>query len=208
MTRPEATYQPIKLNLPKEDVAEIIRREYQDIINGRGYSLTNKREVDRIIRTAARWLTDYNLRPSLLISGRIGNGKTTLLRAIHRTLQRCGEVSSRAFVATDLVYYIQEKPHIYQQMLDDTFKYLLLDDVGEESLEFKMYGNSELPVVRMINGRYLTMMPMIITTNLSDVAERPNGVKVNEFEIKYGERIADRMKEMFNRIYIDKTSYR
>jgi len=63
----------------------------------------------------------------------------------------------------------------------------------------KAWGNEISPVMDLIYSRYDTLRPTIITSNLS----------LAEMRKFYGERVGDRMQEMFNGIEFAQTlSYR
>jgi DNA replication protein DnaC len=75
---------------------------------------------------------------------------------------------------------------------------LAIDDVGTEPSVVKVWGNEISPFVDTIYYRYDRQKFTIMTSNLSaeDLAD------------KYGERIADRFTEMFDRIAFENYSYR
>lgn len=76
---------------------------------------------------------------------------------------------------------------------------LFIDDVGTEQVEINNFGTKELPIYEIFNRRYLDRrFLMFITTNL----------KPSQMEERYGDRVRDRIKEMFNVIQIKGESRR
>ena len=79
-----------------------------------------------------------------------------------------------------------------------TQELLFIDDVGTEPASVKSWGNEFSPVTELIYARYDRQLFTIATSNLAD----------EEFGDRYGERIADRMEEMFERLHYSQKSYR
>ena len=75
---------------------------------------------------------------------------------------------------------------------------LAIDDVGTEPSVVKVWGNEISPFVDTIYYRYDRQLFTIMTSNLN----------VEDLANKYGERIADRFTEMFDRIPFINHSYR
>lgn len=79
-----------------------------------------------------------------------------------------------------------------------TRHYLAIDDLGTEPVTVNLFGNRIMPLTDILLTRYNSMLPTIITTNLSDQALAET----------YGARIADRLNEVADKIYFSGTSYR
>ena len=76
---------------------------------------------------------------------------------------------------------------------------LFLDDVGVEPPTVKSWGNEYSPVVELLYYRYDLQKFTIITSNLTP----------DEFRQRYGDRVGDRLLEMFDAIQFTQTlSYR
>ena len=75
---------------------------------------------------------------------------------------------------------------------------LAIDDLGTEPREVMNYGNIINPTVDILTRRYENQLFTIISTNLTP----PQISQV------YGERIADRMREMMEVIPFTNSSYR
>ena len=175
--------------------AEVERRRVQYVAD----QMTQER-----IGKAAKWLCG-NHKPGLMLYGRVGSGKSTLARAIVRLIgflydryemgdRRC---SVTCCSALDLSRVVSEDVAKLNQ-----FKYtklLFLDDMGMEPAVVKHWGNEYTPVVELLYYRYDFQKFTIITSNL----------RGDEFRERYGDRIGDRMLEMFDTIEFNQTlSYR
>ena len=75
---------------------------------------------------------------------------------------------------------------------------LAIDDLGTEPAEVLSYGNVLSPVIDLLSRRYDDQLFTIVTTNLT-----PKQIREH-----YGERMADRFNEMFERIIFDNPTYR
>ena len=71
-------------------------------------------------------------------------------------------------------------------------------ETGTEPVEIKDFGTVRMPLVEILYHRYETMKFTLCTTNEDD----------QSLKVKYGERIADRMNEMFNRLAFGAQSFR
>ena len=75
---------------------------------------------------------------------------------------------------------------------------MAIDDVGVEPSIIKVWGNEISPFVDTIYYRYDRQLFTIMTSNLGE----------EQLREKYGERIADRFTEMFDRIHFSNKTYR
>lgn len=210
----------------KETAARLLSTAYRVEVEARGMELQQTPEVSQYIWAVAEYLTNPARKPSLLLyGGRPGTGKTTTVRAIIRMakelrgsfafagidrlqmqLQRCLTDTERReferretavkvptyYTALDIARLFQatdpqerQKDRAKYNGLADCY-FLAVDDMGTEPTRVSDYGNEFLPLVELISRRYDKQLPTIITSNLGGdaIAER------------YGERIADRLREM------------
>lgn len=162
------------------------------------------------ISSAAQWLIDPSGKPSLLLLGSVGNGKTTLAKAIARLIEFLTEkelgYSKRKnvrFITAKDVCKLCVASERYKDMrddYDDLFReeMLIIDELGEEPVEVMVFGMVYTPLIDLLAHRYANQLFTIITTNLN---------KDGLME-KYNERIYDRLKEMATIIPFTNDSYR
>lgn len=156
---------------------------------------------DRLFKIA-KWLCEEEQRFGLLLMGNVGNGKTTIMKAIqelilHRDLKRKEdkEIFMRVEGAKDIMR-IYKSPISYDRLCDAPI--LGIDDLGEEATELVDYGNVITPITDILEYRYQKRLMTIITTNLDPI----------ELTKKYGTRVADRFREMMTKIIFTNPSYR
>lgn len=144
------------------------------------------------------------LTKGIILFGGVGVGKTTLMRAFGRNqrasyvLRMCREIEDEFSMKDggDRILKQYSAPLYPKDIVDNPFGHrafgICFDDLGTEPLS-KFYGKDANVMAEIILNRYDKELPNImthITTNLS----------VKEIEDKYGSRVTDRMREMFNLI--------
>ena len=155
------------------------------------------------IYKVAEFLTNKSKKHSLLMCGKCGNGKTTLLKAIQTTfsfLDIHDENNQKVIVLTQTAKSLNEKAktdfNSFKRLCSAPL--LAIDDLGCEPAEYNAYGNVITPLIDLLEHRYAGQLPTIITTNL----------KPSEIGERYGERIADRFREIMEKITFTQNSYR
>ncbi len=173
-----------------------------EVIKRNANFVQDKATEDRI-RKAAKWLQGNNKIGLMLYGSSCGTGKTTLANAISNLVNYIYDSpfsSERKTVyrvsALNLVKFYSENPDQYKRFV--TQELLFIDDMGTEPASVKIYGNECSPVTELLYTRYDRMSWTIITSNLSDAQIRE----------RYGDRIDDRLKEMFDRMHFQGKSYR
>lgn len=146
-------------------------------------------ETMSCIENIVNWMFDQNKR-WLILSGTMGTGKTTMIKSI-RT------------VFSSSVYYhakcIFDEFKMKESLPDIPYnKPLLLDDMGEEPLVCKIYGEDHAPITDLLLRRYDKRATTVIATNLT----------IDEIQKRYGDRLADRIVEISAHIFNDAPSYR
>jgi len=163
-------------------------------------------DLERKISTVAKWLIDGK-KPGLLLFGSIGSGKTTLARAIMRTvnyLYYSVYRDERKEIAEISSVNLVKLAGTGEKQDEDSFtrfkkrEMLFIDDLGLEPAAIKNYGNEILPVVDLLYYRHDRMLFTICTSNLD----------MEGLEEKYGKRTGSRFYEMFNRIGFTNEDYR
>lgn len=149
------------------------------------YDDHTKNRLERI----TRWLIHSSSR-GLILMGTLGNGKTTMLRAIHDLFMGYSTMRD----AQTVYNYFKEE----NQLLSKNDKLLLLDDLGVEPLRCRIFGEEHHPLSQLLLSRYDLQRTTIIATNLS----------YDEIQNRYGDRVVDRMCETYEFIRYDTESYR
>ena len=189
----------------EDEVAKMLWECYKAEVNRRGAKFVADSMTRERVRKAATWLCSDH-KPGLLLFGRVGSGKSTLARAIvclinflydrydlgpdkRRSVTTCSALDMSRLAVEDTGRINQYK----------TTKMLFLDDVGVEPPEVKNWGNEYTPVVELLYARYDNQRFTIVTSNL----------RGDDFRQRYGDRIGDRMLEMYDTIEFSQTlSYR
>jgi len=151
------------------------------------------------------WLE--NGKQSLLISGGVGNGKTTIASALKNSHNDSCKDNLRE---ENIAKYVTARQIIGMAMqgretktsqtlksLHDCYG-LIIDDLGIEQAEINNYGTIETPVIELLEKRYEKRLPTIITTNLD----------MEQIKEKYGIRIHDRIIEQYSIIGLNQKSFR
>lgn len=210
-----------RLPFTEESVAPLLADSYAALVASRGGELQDDDATRRNIARVARWLTSDRTKPMLMLYGGVGNGKTTMARAIallSQSLRSAYEEASRTerdtkradslyikasairvpaiYTAQDIASLAGSRREEYEATARRSF--LIVDDLGCEPAVVKNYGTEVTPITDLIYKRYDAMSPTVVTTNLTKAAIR---------EI-YGDRVADRFNEVFETIGYQEKSYR
>lgn len=191
-----------RLDLPEADVVSLLTDCYRMMVARRGRELIGDADTADKIQKAARWITQKG-KPGLLLYGRVGNGKTTLVRAMSELIRLAHDsalLSERKYVrfitAIELARLAKDKPEEFEKVI--RAEMLAIDDVGTEPETVKHFGNVITPITEAIFFRHDARLFTLCTSNLD----------MEEMLVRYDERICDRMIEMFNRIAYNNDSYR
>lgn len=191
-----------KIDKYPEDVPAMLRECYIAEVMRRRMQFIDDEATQSHIEKAAKWLTG-NWKPGLLLFGTVGNGKSTLARAIggligilYESTYSDRRKSVRTVSALELADIAKNQPERFDSI--KKAELLAIDDVGTEPSVVKVWGNEISPFVDTIYYRYDRQLFTIMTSNLN----------AEELANKYGERIADRFAEMFDRIAFENHSYR
>ena len=134
--------------------------------------------------------------------GNVGNGKTTLMRAIDNVYHGAAAIrlvdpymlgheyqndfGIRIVKAREIAEWVRTDPARYRAAVDDPA--LGIDDLGTEPKEVIDYGRVLTPMIDLLMERYDRQLFTMITSNLN-----PDKIKEH-----YGdERISDRLREIF-----------
>lgn len=183
---------------------------------------TNGVQIVPQLSSIATWLNVENKKPWLILYGGIGNGKTTMARTIRDTYDniqtqakeklknlyllsaedrrindRLAALPTPEIIsAVEIATLAASDPESYAKVKRKPI--LIIDDMGIEALKVMHYGTEINPVAELLYHRYDQRMLTIITTNKD----------LQQLCSDYGERLADRFKEVAARIGFTAKSYR
>lgn len=174
-----------------EDVANRLKAwMIIDVQRGGREFLDDQNTADNI-EQAANWICNSSSR-ALIISGATGNGKSTLLKAMHRVFWQNGSVLVHAQNIFDEVRDADGKLKFHTAPL------LFVDELGNEPKKYMKYGEEGFPLKRLLFYRLEKMHTTVIATNL----------KPEDLLGQYGERVYDRLIGNSEVILVDSPSYR
>lgn len=192
-----------RIEYSREEIAAALRLCYIDAVerrqrNGgiRGIAYQEDQDTAKHIEKTAQWLCG-NYCPGLLLCGSCGNGKSTMLEATRKLIQKIApSMSITKISAIDYAKLAERAPETYARI--QMYEMLELDDVGMEPTVIKIFGTETSPIVETLYRRCDRQMWTIISSNLNrdDILRR------------YGVRIDDRLTECYDTIPFDNMSYR
>lgn len=144
----------------------------------------------------------YSLDKGILLVGDVGTGKTVAFQVMRELLRG----SKRFFMVTSSRQLIRDYTIDGAKVLNkwgrESSTPVYFDDLGLEEVNAKMYGNSANVMSEILLDRYDNFKRHGTQTHAS------SNLGAKEFEQIYGERMRDRMREMFNFIPITGQSMR
>lgn len=161
-------------------------------------------DMEAQIHELAKWLTSPSTSFGILLCGRCGNGKSTMLKALQQLLNYLhiqkpyndGTYGIQIVDAKYIAHLCKNNYDAYRKLI--SVDMLGTDDLGTEPSEVMNYGNVYTPVIDLLTKRYDEQLFTIITTNLT-----PSQIREH-----YDDRIADRLNEMVEKIVFKNGTYR
>lgn len=184
-----------KLDDPTEKVVAYLTEIYKTKVEER--EMKYRPDESRLmLEKVAKWITG-NHKPGLLLYGTIGSGKTTIADSLLKLIIVLKPSESpRRLSAMELTNIAKNDYEGFKEV--SRAKMLFIDDLGEEPVSVKTFGNELTPIVELLYHRYEKRLFTVITTNLKEA----------DIKSVYGERIADRVAETFDRLFFNNPSFR
>lgn len=207
MTTRQNTGRGLALPMENREIKNLLYYFYKSEVEKRKRDFIFSKELKIKITFVGDFLTQEKEFYGLFMPGCIGNGKTTMLKAIRDLLIYLidsdkisyseGDKYPRFIKSRDLVQLITGDINEFRNIQNS--KFLLIDDLGTEPTEVVSYGITYKPFDYILDYRYENMLPTFISSNLG----------AGDISKKYSDpRVSDRMKEMFSILSFEEKSYR
>lgn len=205
-----------KIRVREGRLRELLTQSFKKMVyeqSGAKESVTAEQE--RFIAQMANWMSvdSVDRHRWVMMIGGVGNGKTSLLKAMHYLIYWLSETEGgryREAVRHSYCYMTaQELCELYRNDRAEfndvkNRRLFFLDDIGTEPQMQMDYGNEQHPVKDFLLYRYNRQLPLIMTTNLPKAAR---GEK-SPFEARYTLQVSDRLNEMCTSLIFSDKSFR
>lgn len=176
--------------IPARELLETLDAAYSALLEARCVNEAKSGANMARLASLARWLSGAG-KPSLLLYGGYGTGKTTLMQAAGYALQAFG------------IDYTYKAARFFDDPRNDFTPCrkpspLMVDEFGREQEKVNEYGNVTRPIMDVLLYRYDKGYPTILATNLL----------MEEMGNRYGEYFLDRLRGGYETIFYDEKSYR
>lgn len=175
-----------------DEAAYHLESWYRQIV---GDSYIPDYDTQRHIKAVAEFMTEPQRKFGIALCGTLGNGKTTLMKAIEKMNRSLGHRTCYT-TTTKLVSHVRAGNEIPLEFMDEPF--LCIDELTNEPSKVPYYGDILTPVKDLLEHRYAHRLFTVITTNASPAV----------LEEWYGARMRDRFKEMFIKVDFTNPSFR
>lgn len=181
---------PVALPESQERMAAAILGTYGSVVKGRDIDFQMDDATIQKVEKVVKWMYESRKR-GLLLCGTLGNGKTTMLRTIYK-LFGVRAMYMEAQAVYDFFRQNQCLPSIPSNNV------LLIDDLGVEPPTYNDFGEIRYPLAELLMQRYKNNSVTLIATNYT----------FEQLGETYGDRLQDRMREMYAMITYKEPSYR
>lgn len=208
----------------------LLRTAYEKEVSKRGNSYQDDPDTARHIQLVAKWLVSDTLKPSLLLYGGIGNGKTTMIRAITSAVESLKD-SARKYMkennpAEESFSVIRDNAD--SKALKEIIKFPTIKAITAQKLAelasqnvdafSKLKGETFLviddlgcePTAVKNYGTEVTPVTDVIYQRYDKILPTIITTNLDRKDIRqqYGDRVADRFNEMFELIAFNNGTYR
>lgn len=180
---------PIELKSQEDTFCRLLAL-YSLEVEKRGSVFQQDEGTVKMIESVSRWLFCSEKR-GLILMGCLGNGKTIMLKCIHTLFKSRGYYGD----AQDIYDYYKQNNGAMRYSDEQL---LLIDDLGVEPGKCFLFGEISNPISKRLLHRYARGLTTLIATNLD----------IEEIGRRYGDRVADRLREMYNVVPCRNESYR
>ena len=188
--RPRPDRFPVKLPESKEQMVALLLGTYGSVVEDRNMDFSMDEATVSKVEKVVRWMYESR-KMGLLLCGTLGNGKTTMLRTINRLFG-----THAVFMEAQAVYdYYRQNQCLPSIPSNDI---LLVDDLGVEPATYNDFGEIRYPLAELLRQRYNNNSMTLIATNYT----------FEQLGETYGDRLQDRMREMYAMITYREPSYR
>lgn len=217
-TKQVITEARFKVETPKDQVLNLLTAAYKAEVEMRDHKFILTEATLKALNALTNAMTAEKPRFGVMLTGTLGNGKTTLMYAFKRVVKLLGDMGKLVNLDTErckfdykmsivdvkeIIKASKKSPEKYEKMC--TQQLLGIDDLGKEPTLVNDYGSLETPVVDLLEYRYNRQLFTFTTTNLLARKQNEDDVTIRD---KYGNRMADRFNEMFNVIIFADGSFR
>ena len=203
LSQPGTMKERFRLPFDEDTATALLRSAVEGEVCRFGGTFLYSEAVESQVRSLAVSLTSGS-RCGVMLCGLCGNGKTTMMRAFQRLLNvvRIPDSFHRNVYGMPIVNAVHIA-HLCRSNYDEFLRLcdhemLGIDDMGIEPMEVLEFGNLHRPMTDLLARRYENRGFTFITTNLVP----------QQIRKLYGDRIADRLNEMVDKIVFDNPSYR
>ena len=169
-----------------------LERHYRRIV---GQDFISDYDTQKHIKAVADFMTSPQKKFGIALCGTLGNGKTTLMKAIENMNRSLG-YRTCCTSTTKIASFVRAGNEIPMEFFNEPF--LCIDELTNEPAKILYYGDMLTPVKDLLEHRYAHRLFTIVTTNASP----------SLLEEWYGARVRDRFKEMFLKIDFTNPSFR
>lgn len=181
---------PVKLPDSQEQMIALLLGTYGSVVEDRDMDFSMDDATVSKAEKVVKWMYESRKR-GLLLCGTLGNGKTTMLR----TISRLFGVRAVFMEAQGVYDYYRQNQCLPPVPPGDI---LLIDDLGVEPATYNDFGEIRYPLAELLMQRYRNNSLTLIATNYT----------FDQLGETYGDRLQDRMREMYAMITYREPSYR